>query len=1034
MRDRELSSEGFVSLPAVLWLHSAGCRLQCDCQHNTCGVSCDQCCPGYNQLPWKPATTFSANECEPCNCHRHSFDCYYDPDVDQKRGSLDIHGQYRGGGVCLNCQHHTTGVNCERCIPTYYRSPDHSIDSPLACSACDCRSEFTDGTCEDLTGRCYCKPNYTGETCDSCASGFINFPDCYPAPTFPTNNNNGEAKPAGEIINCECSAAGTVDNSCRPDPRTRTCVCKPGFTGDHCDTCAPGFYGLNCQACQCSGPGCLDGSCDPLTGHSVCRSGFQGYQCDQCAPGYFNYPLCQLCGCSTVGSLPAGCDASGRCLCKPEFQGPRCEQCRSGFHSYPNCQVCSCDPRTSLDTSCSASGHCHCRPNFSGASCDQCAPGYYGYPSCTPCQCSTEGSRYTSCDQATGQCVCLPIVVGLRCDSCAHGAYGFPNCQAGTCHPAGSVQYVVPPPVGQCECRRHVEGPACDKCKPLYWNLSPDTPDGCSNCECNIQGTVSGVAECAHETGQCHCKPNVCSGTCSVCKDGYYNLQEHNYFGCQGCQCDIGGAAGQTCGESNGRCRCRPNVEGPKCNLPRPDHYFPDLHHLKFEIEEGTMLDGRPVRFGYNPLEFTDFSWRGYAQMSPIQSKVLVPVSVSSPDLFHVVLRYANRGGLTVRGRVSVIEDGWSYYCGNLRLQVHVSEADVYLTRFILKYVNSEGTTSNGKITAYQTSRRGSEQSKQIVFAPSMEPTFVNVPQNNFVEPFVLNPGSWIVVIEAEGILLDYLVLLPSAYYEAPILQIRVTEPCTYSHTPDASQNCLLYRYLSLDSFPSISGNDASCRNDNHLPRPCPTEKVTPHHPDMAVCSGNDISIQLRGHLPAPANYVLVMEYSSEEETPQTLSVSVNMPGARTRQHRLTLLQCKYSFLCRAVAIDEQHRVTVFSLPSDAEIQLMSDQTIFFLHKVFLVPEDQFSMEYVEPKVHCISTHGHFSPDSSSCVPSHFQTPSDSLVVKEGQSSSMQEPILASPPAAPPLAFQAYQPAWTGGERPPHTADNAEHVRLHSTQ
>lgn len=639
-------------------------KLQCDCQHNTCGVSCDQCCPGHNQLPWKPATTYSANECEPCNCHRHSFDCYYDPEVDQKRGSIDIHGHHRGGGVCLNCQHHTTGVNCERCIPTYYRSPDHAIDSPLACSRCNCQSQFTDGTCEDLTGRCFCKPNYAGENCDSCASGYINFPDCYPIPTYPTNNNNnGEAKTAGEIINCECSAAGTVDNSCRPDPRTQTCVCKQGFTGDHCDTCAPGFYGLNCQACQCAGPGCLDGSCDLVTGHSVCRTGFQGAQCDQCAPGYFNYPLCQLCGCSTVGSLPEGCDASGRCLCKPEFQGPRCEQCRSGFHSYPNCQVCTCDPRTSLDTSCTASGHCHCRPNYSGASCDQCAPGYYGYPSCTPCQCSAEGSRYTSCDQVMGQCVCLPNVVGLRCDSCAHGAYGFPNCQAGTCHPAGSVQYVVPPPVGQCECRRHVEGPACDKCKPLYWNLSPDTPDGCTNCECNIAGTISGVAECAQGTGQCHCKPNACSGTCSTCKDGYYNLQEQNYFGCQGCQCDIGGSAGQSCGERNGRCRCRPNVEGPKCNLPRPDHYFPDLHHLKFEIEEGTMLDGRPVRFGYNPLEFPNFSWTGYAQMSPIQTAV--------------------------------------------KIQVYVSEADVYLTRFILRYVNSEGDTSNGKITAYQVNRRG---------------------------------------------------------------------------------------------------------------------------------------------------------------------------------------------------------------------------------------------------------------------------------------------------------------------------------------
>lgn len=146
----------------------------------------------------------------------------------------------------------------------------------------------------------------------------------------------------------------------------------------------------------------------------------------------------------------------------------------------------------------------------------------------------------------------------------------------------------------------------------------------------------------------------------------------------------------------------------------------------------------------------------------------------------------------------------------------------------------------------------GSEQSKQIVFAPSVEPKFVNVPQNNFVEPFVLNPGTWTVLIEAEGILLvslkptfqfdrlsdveirsfpfplpflyiflfvcfllcrtkqilvlvlflsfdlqDYLVLLPSAYYEAPILQMRVTEPCSYAAGADSSQ-----RYtLGLERF-----------------------------------------------------------------------------------------------------------------------------------------------------------------------------------------------------------------------------------------
>uniref|UniRef100_A0A3B3DZS8 Laminin, alpha 5 n=1 Tax=Oryzias melastigma TaxID=30732 RepID=A0A3B3DZS8_ORYME len=226
--------------------HADAC--DCDCQHHTCGVSCDQCCPGYNQLPWKPATTYSANECEPCNCHHHSFECYYDPEIDLKRLSLDIHGHHRGGGVCLNCQHHTTGVNCERCIPTYYRSPDHPIQSPQACSREEqlipsADLEFNDGTCEDLTGRCFCKPNYTGDECDACASGFTGFPD----------------PPPLSIIHL--------------------------FTS----------------------PSSLQPPTPPIKHY-------------------------------TVGSLPEGCDDSGRCLCRPEFQGPRCEQCRSGFHSFPNCQ------------------------------------------------------------------------------------------------------------------------------------------------------------------------------------------------------------------------------------------------------------------------------------------------------------------------------------------------------------------------------------------------------------------------------------------------------------------------------------------------------------------------------------------------------------------------------------------------------------------------------------------------------------------------------------------------------------------------
>ncbi|KAG9332520.1 hypothetical protein JZ751_014618 [Albula glossodonta] len=403
------------------------------------------------------------------------------------------------------------------------------------------------------------------------------------------------------------------------------------------------------------------------------------------------------------------------------------------------------------------------------------------------------------------------------------------------------------------------------------------------------------------------------------------------------------------------------------------------------------MLDGRPVRFGYNPLEFEGFSWRGYAQMSPIQPKVVVVVSVSSPDLFHVVLRYVNRGSTDIRGRVSVLEDEKSFLCGNC-----------------------------------------SDQSKQIVFAPTTEPTFVNVPQNNFVEPFVLNPGTWTVVIEAEGILLDYLVLLPSAYYEAPILQLKVTEACTYSALQDASQNCLIYKYLALDGFLSISGNDASCRFDNHLPRPCQNEKITSRHPSMAICSGSDINVQLRAPVPRPGKYVVVVEYSSEEETAQRLTVSVNTPGGRTHQEYLTLLHCKFSFLCRAVSVDDKNRVAIFTLSTEADLQFIADRASYFLYKVYLIPHEVFTMEYLKPKVYCISTHGSFSPDSGACIPSRFQTPSQSLVLKEGQASLVQEPVLASPPDS--QSLPADSPQWLAGDRPPSAVDNGEHIRLDQSQ
>lgn len=56
-----------------------------------------------------------------CNCHNKASDCYYDENIAKQKKSLDTSGQFQGGGVCIGCQQNTAGVNCETCVPGFYR-------------------------------------------------------------------------------------------------------------------------------------------------------------------------------------------------------------------------------------------------------------------------------------------------------------------------------------------------------------------------------------------------------------------------------------------------------------------------------------------------------------------------------------------------------------------------------------------------------------------------------------------------------------------------------------------------------------------------------------------------------------------------------------------------------------------------------------------------------------------------------------------------------------------------------------------------
>ncbi|KAF7654917.1 hypothetical protein LDENG_00063180 [Lucifuga dentata] len=836
-------------------------RHQCECKHNTCGESCDRCCPGFNQKPWRAATINSPNECQPCQCFSHAFDCYYDPEVEQKGASLDTFGRYDGGGVCINCQHNTAGVNCERCIVGFYRPYGVPPESPTGCIPCRCDDRTTAG-CEMGSGRCICRPEFTGENCDRCADGYYGYPQCIRYPVYQTTTKS----PASRIV--EPSA---------------------------------------------------------------------------CPPGYFGSPSCQQCVCDYRGTVNKLCDDSGRCLCRQGVEGERCDRCQAGYHSFPTCQVCRCDGAGVADHVCSPNGQCVCFLNYEGQQCDQCAPGYYGYPECAACQCSREGSYGTTCNPLSGQCLCLPGVVGQQCDRCSGSGLRFPQCSASisVCNPAGSEH--MDPQTGSCRCLPNVEGTLCERCKSLYWNLATDNPHGCIDCRCDLKGTLSGVGECDQKSGQCHCKPNACGHACDTCKDGYFLLQKRNYFGCQGCQCDVGGAIGRTCNEVSGQCVCRKNVVGRTCTEPAPNYYFPTLHQLKFEVEDGTTPNSRPVRFGYNPQEFPDFSWRGYAVMSPAQSEVRVTVHVDQKDtrqhLFRVVLRFTNPSSTSVTGSI--------------------------------KATNNRGTA-------------GSDQSKEVVFPASPFPTFLTVPGEGFAEPFALNPGKWIIHIRAEGVLLDYLVLLPRDYYEAPLLQEKISQPCTYISTTNRDTNCLLYKHVAMDEFSSALGSQGTIssrsgrrrrRRQAHVRRP------TPDHPEMATVNGRQSQLQLSLHVAHPGPYALVLEYASEVDNVQNVNILIGGQSDVQIPARANIYSCAYSFLCRTVAVDSSNRVAILQLSHRTVLLLQTSTASFLLYKVYAVPAEEFSMEHVDPKVLCVSTHGHFTEDSQLCVARQFDRPTTAWVL-----------------------------------------------------
>lgn len=204
--------------------------------------------------------------------------------------------------------------------------------------------------------------------------------------------------------------------------------------------------------------------------------------------------------------------------------------------------------------------------------------------------------------------------MGLWCDICVLGVYNFFYCEVGFCYFVGLVlvDFVFFEVQVFCVCWVNVEGLSCDCCKFGFWGLSFSNFEGCICCSCDFRGMLGGVIECQLGIGQCFCKFYVCGQVCVVCRDGFFGLDQVDYFGCCSCWCDVGGVLGQSCELRMGVCWCCFNIQGFICSWFVRDYYFLDLYYLCLELEEVVIFEGYVVCFGFNFFEFENFSWRGY--------------------------------------------------------------------------------------------------------------------------------------------------------------------------------------------------------------------------------------------------------------------------------------------------------------------------------------------------------------------------------------------------------------------------------------
>ncbi|KAL7642435.1 UNVERIFIED_CONTAM: hypothetical protein RMT77_006996 [Armadillidium vulgare] len=620
--------------------HAKDCKLLlgkqiCSCLHNTCGAQCESCCPLFNQMPWSPGNITNNAVCEQCQCHRHASSCIYDAEIHKNKLSLNLKGQYEGGGVCTECQHFTTGINCEKCKPGYYRPLGILADDPQPCIPCGCQGPGVTGKCigDDSQvnrgkppGSCLCQKGFKGKRCDECADGYLNYPRCDP---------------------CPCNRAGSINKACEGN-----CICKKNVMGPRCDTCVSGtfhldeYYELGCISCFCNG---VTDKCEAARlavytvsekGHwqvsdllqrkviaamtsgssiSVARDDMSGFT------SYFwlapkEYLGERLTSYGQTLSIKASWvnlrgDTSGSSYRCPDviiegrlyriaygssyyegknsvlFEIPLYEQ---GWYHFPK-NVGDIPPDMPLDKyqlrkvsreemmeTLRELKILMIRAKFHTEQVESILHDVlleYGKE-------GADATEATLVTEAVEKCLCPPGYTGLSCESCELGYRRVNNIivngKCVLCQCNGHVEK-CDAFTGKCgHCLHNTIGENCEMCSAGYYgDATNGTPDDCKPCHCPLPlGENEFIPKCIYDvktrSAQCICPRGYEGQRCERCTDGYFGNPLVRGNPCRPCNCsgNVDPLALGNCDKFTGRClQCLGNTAGFNCERCKENHF-----------------------------------------------------------------------------------------------------------------------------------------------------------------------------------------------------------------------------------------------------------------------------------------------------------------------------------------------------------------------------------------------------------------------------------------------------------------------------